>query len=67
VRPVLVFVDSDTFVPIDKWALPRQQAIEQREALAGLLNGRSVPAAILGADDDLAETLGRPDLFERLA
>jgi uncharacterized protein (DUF58 family) len=67
VRPVLVFVDSDTFIPIDKWALPRQQAIEQREALAGLLRGRRVPAAILGADDDLAETLGRPDLFERLA
>jgi uncharacterized protein (DUF58 family) len=64
VRPLLVFVDSDSFAPIDHWAQPRARVREQSEVLRGLLSARGVPGAILAAEHELSAELARPDFGE---
>ena len=64
VRPVVVLVNKDSFLPIDRRAVPRDQAAAQAGAAATLLRSRGVPGAILSAEQDLEAELGRVDLFE---
>ena len=63
VRPVVLLVNKDSFLPIERRAAPRDEAAEQARAVESLLRARRVPGAILSAEDDLEEALGRPDLF----
>lgn len=63
VRPLLVFVNGDSFAPLDKWPLPRGRMLEIRDALRGLLRENGVAGAILGAEHELAVELTRADLF----
>jgi len=63
VRPLLLFVNSDSFAPIDRWALPPKKARQRCEEIGSLMRSRGVPGAILDAGQDLAEELARPDLF----
>jgi uncharacterized protein (DUF58 family) len=67
VRPLLVFVNGDSFAPVDKWPLPRERMLDVRDTLRGLLRETGVAGAILGAEHDLAAELGRADLFEESA
>jgi uncharacterized protein (DUF58 family) len=64
VRPVVVLVNKDSFLPIDRRAVPRDEAAAQASAATALLRLRGVPGAILSADQDLESDLGRADLFE---
>jgi uncharacterized protein (DUF58 family) len=64
VRPVVVLVNKDSFLSIDRRAVPRDEAAAQAGAAATLLRSRGVPGAILSADQDLEAELGRADLFE---
>ena len=63
VRPVALLVNKDSFLPIDRRAVPREEAAEQARAVTSLLRARAVPGAILSADGDLETDLGRSDLF----
>ena len=64
VRPVVVLVNKDSFLPIDRRAVPKHEADAQARAAGILLRSRAVPGAILSAEQDLEADLGRPDLFE---
>jgi len=64
VRPVVILVNKDSFLPIDRRAVPREQAAAQARAASTLFRSRGVPGAILSADQDLEAELGRADLFE---
>jgi uncharacterized protein (DUF58 family) len=64
VRPVVVLVNKDSFLPIDRRAVPRDEAAAQADAVTTLLRARGVPGAILSADQDLEAELGRADLLE---
>ncbi len=63
VRPLLVFVNGDSFAAVDKWPLPRERMLETQAALRAVLRETGVPGAILGIEHDLATELPRPDLF----
>jgi uncharacterized protein (DUF58 family) len=63
VRPVVLLVNKDSFLPIERRAAPREEAAERARAVGSLLRARSVPGAIFSADEDLEDALGRPDLF----
>lgn len=63
VRPLLIFVNGDSFAPIDHWALPRAQALERCEALRSVMRSRGAPGAVLEAEQELADELARPDVF----
>jgi uncharacterized protein (DUF58 family) len=67
VRPLLVFVDDSSFLPIDRFALPRVEAQAQAHALLGWMDAHGIPGAVLGADEDLEEALLRPRLFGETA
>lgn len=67
VRPLLLLVDQDSFVPIDRWPLPRERARERSHELASFLRAQAVPVAVLEAEQDLGAELGRPDLLEATA
>jgi uncharacterized protein (DUF58 family) len=64
VRPVLLFVNGETFLPIDRWPMPASAMRAHREALAALLRSRGTAGSILEAGHDLGAELGRPDLLE---
>jgi uncharacterized protein (DUF58 family) len=63
VRPLLLFVNSDSFAAIDRWALPAKKARERCEEIRALLRSRGVPGAILDAEQELGTELSRQDLF----
>jgi len=63
VRPLLLFVNSDSFAPIDRWAMPPPRVQERCQEITALLRSRGLPGAILDAGQDLAQELARPDLF----
>jgi uncharacterized protein (DUF58 family) len=67
VRPLLLFVNSDSFAPIDRWALPAKKARERCEEITALLRSRGVPGAILDAEQELGTELSRSDLFVETA
>lgn len=56
-------MNSDSFAPIDHWALPRARVLEQCETLRALMRARGVPGAILDADHELESELARTDVF----
>jgi len=61
IRPVLVAVDMDSFLPFTHTARPRETVEAQREALRAVAGDHDALLAILGAADDLPAELGRPD------
>ncbi len=63
VRPLLIFVNSTSFTPVDKWPLPRAEAVERCREIEYFLRSRGVPGTIVGAEHDLEQELARPDLF----
>jgi uncharacterized protein (DUF58 family) len=67
VRPVVLLVNKDSFLPIERRAAPREQAAAQSRAVTSLLRARQAPGAILSADEDLETALGRFDLFGETA
>jgi uncharacterized protein (DUF58 family) len=64
VRPVLVAVDMDSFIPIDRRPRPRAEVEEQAVRLRELARSHGALLALLGAEQDLAAELGRPDWLE---
>jgi uncharacterized protein (DUF58 family) len=67
VRPVMLLVNKDSFLPLERRAAPRGEAAEQSRALLSLLRARGVPGAVLSAEEDLEDALGRADLFAESA
>lgn len=67
VRPVVLLVNKDSFLPIERRAAPREQTAEQSRALVSLLRARRVPGAVLSAEEELEDALARPDLFGEAA
>jgi uncharacterized protein (DUF58 family) len=64
VRPLLFFVNGETFLPIERWPMPASAMRARREVLAALLRSRGTAGAILEASQDLGTELGRSDLLE---
>jgi uncharacterized protein (DUF58 family) len=63
IRPLLLFVNGETFLPIERWALPPSAVRARCDALAALIRSRGAAGTILEATQDLATELARPDLF----
>ncbi len=63
VNPLLVFINDHSFLPIDRRPLPREQARGRIGELESLLRRHGVAGCVLGAEEELDEELGRPDLF----
>jgi uncharacterized protein (DUF58 family) len=64
VRPVLVAVDMDSFLPIDRRPRPRAEVEAQGDALRALARSHGASLALFDADQDLPTELGRPDWLE---
>jgi uncharacterized protein (DUF58 family) len=64
VQPVLVAVDMDSFVPIDRRARPRAAVSEQATRLRELARSHGALLALLDAEQDLPAELARPDWLE---
>jgi uncharacterized protein (DUF58 family) len=64
VRVVLVAVDMDSFLPIDRRPRPREAVEAQAERLRDLARAHGALVARLDADQDLEEELLRPDWLE---
>jgi uncharacterized protein (DUF58 family) len=58
--PVVVAVDKDSFLPIDRHARPRDEVRAQRADLTAFLRSRGARVAVLDADHELDEELARP-------
>jgi uncharacterized protein (DUF58 family) len=67
IQSLLVFVDGESFTPFDRPKAPLAEAQARREKVLDFLDSAATPHALLGADDDLAEALLRPDLLGALA
>jgi uncharacterized protein (DUF58 family) len=63
VRPLLVFVDNHSFIPIDRLAMPREQAQERARDLRGLMSAHGAQGAVLGAEQELEDELRQAGLF----
>jgi len=61
VRPVLVTVDQDSFLPIDRRPRPRSEVQERTEELRSLCQAHGALLAVLGAEHDLEAELMRAD------
>jgi uncharacterized protein (DUF58 family) len=64
VRPALVVVDMDSFLPIDRQRRPRPEAEAQAEALRDVAAAHGALMALFDADQDLPEELARSDWLE---
>jgi uncharacterized protein (DUF58 family) len=64
VRPVLVAVDMDSFLPIDRRPRPRAEVEARAYALRALARSHGASLALFDADQDLPAELGRPDWLE---
>jgi uncharacterized protein (DUF58 family) len=64
VRPVLVAVDGDSFLPIDRHPRPRAEVEARADVLRAVALSHGALVALLGADHDLGTELGRPDWLE---
>jgi uncharacterized protein (DUF58 family) len=62
--PIVLVVNSDSFVQIERRALPDHQVLARRRELLALCRAYGASCAVLSAEDDLAEALARADLFE---
>jgi len=61
VRPVVVAVDQDSFLPIDVRSRPRSDVQARTEELRSLSHAHGALLAVLGTEQDLEEELMRPD------
>jgi uncharacterized protein (DUF58 family) len=64
VSALVFLVNDSSFVPIDRWQLKPQQLQRRCDELLGVLRGRGVPGAILGAESDLAAQLLRREALD---
>jgi uncharacterized protein (DUF58 family) len=64
VRAVVLCVEADTFLAIDRRSPPRERVAARGEELLLFLRSRGVAGAVLTAEQDLASELARADLFE---
>jgi len=64
VRPALVAVDVDSFLPIDRHPRPRAEVEAQADALRAVARSHRGLVALFGAEQDLPTELGRPDWLE---
>jgi uncharacterized protein (DUF58 family) len=64
VQPLLVAIDMDSFVPIDERSRPRDEVLEQADAVRALAHAHEALFAVLDADEDLPGELARPDWLE---
>jgi uncharacterized protein (DUF58 family) len=64
VRPALVVVDMDSFLPIDRQRRPRPEAEAQAKALREVAAAHGALMALFDADQDLPEELARSDWLE---
>ena len=64
VRPVLVAVDMDSFLPIDRRSRPRAEVEARADALRALARSHGALLALFDAEQDLPAELGRPDWLE---
>jgi uncharacterized protein (DUF58 family) len=62
-QPLLIFVDGDSFAPLHRPRVAAAEAERRRQAFVQFLDDAAVPGVMLGAEQELAETLPRPDLF----
>jgi uncharacterized protein (DUF58 family) len=63
-QPVLVAVDMDSFMPIDRRPRPRAEVEEQADRLRDLARSHEALLAVLDAEQDLPTELARPDWLE---
>lgn len=63
VRPLMVFVNSWSFAPVDKWPLPRAEAQERCRELEYFLRSRGVAGCIVGIEHELEAEFARAELF----
>jgi uncharacterized protein (DUF58 family) len=61
VQSVVLAVDKDSFLPIDRRPRPRAEVDAQCAELRAVAEGAGARLAVLSADHDLQEELGRPD------
>jgi uncharacterized protein (DUF58 family) len=61
VRPALVAVDGDSFLPIDRRPRPREEVAAQAERLRDLAHAHGALVALFDAEHDLGEALAHPD------
>jgi uncharacterized protein (DUF58 family) len=64
VRPALVAVDMDSFLPIDRRPRPRAEVEARANALRALARSHGALLALFDADQDLPAELGRADWLE---
>ena len=64
VQPVVVAVDMDSFLPIDRRPRPRAEVEAQSETLRALARSHGSLLALFEAEQDLPAELGRPDWLE---
>ena len=64
VAVVVLAVEADSFLPIDRLAASADAMRLRRRALLGMLRDRDVSGAVLGSEDDLPATLLRADLLD---
>jgi uncharacterized protein (DUF58 family) len=64
VRPVLIAVDGDSFLPIDRRPRPRAEVEAQADTLRALARSHGSFLALFDADQDLPTELERPDWLE---
>jgi uncharacterized protein (DUF58 family) len=64
VRPALVAVDADSFLPIERHPRPRAAVEAQTAVLRAVTRSHGGFVALFDADHDLATELGRPDWLE---
>jgi uncharacterized protein (DUF58 family) len=63
-QPVLVAVDMDSFLPIDRHPRPREEVTAQVERLRERARAHGALVAVFDAEDELGEELARPDWLE---
>ena len=61
VRPVLVAIDKDSFLPIDVRSRPRGDVAAQEQKLVAVALGQDARVAVLSASEELEAELVRPD------
>jgi uncharacterized protein (DUF58 family) len=61
VRPVVVAVDKDSFLPIDVRSRPRADVAAHEQKLVAVALGQGAMVAVLSASEELQDELARPD------
>jgi uncharacterized protein (DUF58 family) len=64
VLALVVAIDGDSFLPIDKRARPRDEVLAQREELHAIVRGRGGRLSILDGERSLPDELRRPGWVE---